>query len=48
MKPEAIAEIEAGLALTSGDVAQAMMQHGQLLERMRRFQERYDFIAAAP
>ena len=31
LKPEAIGEIEAGLALTSGDVARAMMQHGQLL-----------------
>jgi amidase len=47
LKPEAIGEIEAGLALTSADVAHAMVQHGQLLERMRRFQEQYEFILSA-
>jgi amidase len=47
LKPEAIGEIEAGLALTSGDVARAMVQHGQLMERMRRFQQRYEFILCA-
>lgn len=47
LKPEAIGEIEGGLALTSADVAQAMVQHGQLLERMRRFQEKYEFILCA-
>jgi amidase len=44
MKPEAVAEIEAGLALTTAAIGKAMLQHGQLLERMRRFEERYDFI----
>jgi amidase len=47
MKPEAIGEVEAGLALTSADVAQAMVQHSQLLERVRRFQEKYEFILCA-
>ena len=47
MKPEAIREIEAGLALTSADVAQAMIRHGQLLERVRRFQEKDQFMACA-
>ncbi len=47
LKPEAIGEIEAGLALTSADVARAMIAHGQLLERMRRFQERYEFMLCA-
>ena len=47
MKPEAIEEIEAGQALTSADVAQAMVQHGQMLERMRRFQERYELSCCA-
>jgi amidase len=47
MKPEAAAEIEAGLRLTSGDVSKAMVQHGELLDRMRRFQERYEFIVCA-
>jgi amidase len=47
MKPEAIAEIESGMRLTSGDVARALEQHAALLERMRRFQESYEFIACA-
>jgi len=44
LKPEAIGEIETGLALKGGDMAHAMMQHGQLLERVRQFQEKYDFM----
>ena len=28
-------------------IGKAMLQHGQLLERMRRFEERYDFICCA-
>jgi amidase len=44
MKPEAIDEIEKGLAATSAQLAQAMVQHGQLLERMRLFQEKYEFL----
>ena len=47
MKPEAVEEIEKGLSLKSSDVVQAMVQHGQLLERMRRFQEKYEFILCA-
>jgi amidase len=47
MKPEAIGEIEAGMALTSAAVAQAMVQHGQLLERVRKFQEKYELIVCA-
>ena len=47
LKPEAVGEIEAGLALTSGAVAQAMTQHAQLLERVRRFQQKYEFILCA-
>jgi amidase len=47
LKPEAIGEIEAGLALTSADIARAMVQHGQLLERMRRFEEKYEFMFCA-
>jgi len=47
MKPEAVAETEAGLALTTAAIGRAMLQHGQLLERMRRFEERYDFICCA-
>lgn len=47
MKPEAVDEIEKGLALKSTDVSQAMVQHAQLMERMRRFQERYEFFVCA-
>jgi amidase len=43
MKAEAIGEIERGRALTGADVARAMVEHGVLMERMRRFQERYEF-----
>jgi amidase len=47
IKPEAVREIEAGLTLSSADVARAMIMHGQLLERMRCFEEKYAFIARA-
>ena len=44
LKPEAAEELESGLTLTSADVARAMIQHGELLERVRRFQNTYEFI----
>jgi amidase len=47
LKPDAIAEIERGQALTTSAVAQAMVRHGQLLDRMRRFEERYAFTLCA-
>lgn len=47
MKPEAIGEIEGGFALSSVQVAQAMIRHADLLDRVRRFQERYEFILCA-
>lgn len=47
IKREAIGEIEDGLSLTAADVAQAMVLHGELLERMRRFEERYEFLLCA-
>ncbi len=47
LKPEAIAEVEQGRALTTADVAQAMIRHGQLMDRMRRFEERYAFTLCA-
>jgi amidase len=47
MKAEAVAETEAGLALTSAAIGRAMRQHGALLERMRRFDERFDIICCA-
>jgi amidase len=47
LKPEAVQEIEVGLALSAADVSRAMVQHGELLERIRLFQERYSFLACA-
>jgi amidase len=47
LKPEAIREIEAGQALSSAEVARAMIEHGQLLGRMREFQETYAFLLCA-
>ena len=47
MKPEAVKEIETGRAVTSGDIAKAMVRHGELMERMRRFQEKYEFTLCA-
>jgi amidase len=47
LKPEAVREIEAGLALTASDVSRAMVDHGELLDRIRRFQERYPFLVCA-
>jgi amidase len=44
MKPEAIWEIESGARLSAHDIARAFEQHAALLERMRQFHARYDFI----
>jgi len=47
MKPEAVWQIEAGRDLTGSDVANAMARHGELMERMRLFQEKYEFFVCA-
>lgn len=47
MKPEAVAEIEAGLALTGTQVADAMSRHATLLAHVREFFTRYDFLVCA-
>ena len=47
LKPEAIWDIETGRAWSGEDVARALMQQGQLLERVRRFQQRYEFLVCA-
>ena len=47
MKPEAVWEIESGARLSVPDISDAMIQHGAIMERMRRFQERYEFILCA-
>jgi amidase len=47
MKPEAIWDIERGARVSGEDVARALMQQGQLMERIRLFQERYEFLVCA-
>jgi amidase len=47
LKPEAIWEIEQGAKVTSADVAHAMVRHAALLERVRKFQEKYEFTLCA-
>jgi len=47
MKPEAVWQIELGRNLSGDDIARAMQQHGELMQRMRRFQEKYDFLICA-
>ena len=47
MKPEAVWQIEAGAKLSGADIARAMIKHGELMERMRRFQEKYEFMLCA-
>ena len=47
LKPDATAEIEAGRAVTNADLARAMQLHAQLMERMRKFQETYEFTLCA-
>jgi amidase len=47
MKPELLEEIEQGLALSGSDVATAMLRHGQLLERVRRFFDGHAVLVCA-
>lgn len=47
LKPEAIWEIEEGAKVTSADVAHAMVRHTALMNRLRQFQEKYEFILCA-
>ena len=47
MKPEAVWQIESGNKLSGSDVANAMTRQGELMERMRRFQEKYEFFISA-
>lgn len=47
MKPETVWEIEFGAKLTATQISEAMVEHGVIMERMRRFQERYPFMLCA-
>ncbi|MEY4940945.1 MAG: hypothetical protein RIQ93_2680, partial [Verrucomicrobiota bacterium] len=47
MKPEALREVDAGARLTGPEVSAAMASQAELMERMRQFQERYEFVICA-
>ena len=47
LKPEAVSEIDAGARLSGADVAGALVRHGQLMERVRRFEETYEILVCA-
>jgi amidase len=47
MKLDAIGEIEAGSRLTAKEIGAALAGHGRLVDGMRRFHEKYDFLACA-
>ncbi|MGH7793766.1 MAG: amidase [Candidatus Binatia bacterium] len=47
MKAEAVWQIELGARLSGGDIANAMARQGELMERMRRFHEKYEFFLCA-
>ena len=47
IKPEAIWDIEAGARLSGADVARAITKHAALLEQVRVFQEKYEFLVCA-
>jgi len=47
IKPEAIAEIEAGAALTLADASDALRGQARVMEQMRRFQEKFEFMVCA-
>lgn len=46
-KPEAIWDIESGAHISGEQVGQALVQQGQLMDRMRAFQQRYEFLVCA-
>ncbi len=47
IKPEVVGEIEAGAKVTAADLAKAMQTQAQVMERMRTFQEKYEFVLCA-
>ena len=47
MKPEAVWQIESGRRLSASAIAHAMARQGELMERMRVFQETYEFLLCA-
>jgi amidase len=47
MKPEAVGEIEAGAKVTAAELTKAMRAQAQIMERMRLFQQKYEFVICA-
>lgn len=47
MKPEAITEIEAGAKVSTAELSRAMTTQAQIMERMRVFQQKYEFTLCA-
>jgi amidase len=47
MKREAVWQIESGRDLTGAEIAKAMSLHADLMQRMSRFQEKYEFVICA-
>ncbi len=47
LKPEAVWDIESGARVTGEDLGRALIQQGQLIERMRAFQQTYEFLICA-
>jgi amidase len=47
IKPDAVKEIEDGAALSAAQLAGALVHHGQLMQRMQRFHERFAFMVSA-
>jgi amidase len=47
LKPEAVAEIEAGAQLTTAEITGSLQKHGELLTRMHRFHQSHEFLVCA-
>src|SRR5882724_11244142 len=47
MKPEAVSEIEAGSKVTTTALTEAMKTQANIMERMRVFQQKYEFLVCA-
>jgi amidase len=47
LKPEAVWQLEVGARVSATELAQAMIRHGELLQRMRQFQAKYEFLLCA-
>jgi amidase len=47
MKPEAVAEIEAGGQLSAAQIASALLRQGEIMESMRTFYDQHEFIICA-